>query len=194
MCVSTILRLKSTLPSPDGTARFVLLLNSRCHSRPPTCWETAKCPQSVPVVSSLFLLSGDPRVLTPPIWTLQPSAGSARWWPWCIYVCARVPLCWCEALNPSFIVVHLPALQHSACAALLTLMFVCIPVGFWLQQAHTWTFLWIWGLWGRCECCDHSNWSQESLVRTSIATQPLAGQDFYHNENRIRLVPKLLYC
>lgn len=157
-------------PAFPWWSRFVLLLNSRCHSRPPTCWETAKCPQRIPVVSSLFPPAGDPHVLTLPIWTLQPSPalhGDGL----------SVLTCVCES--------HYAGVKHEirfyscasarwrrfspqACVVVLTLMLVFIPAGFWLQQAHTWTFLWTWGPWGRYECCDPSNWSRASPVRTSI--------------------------
>lgn len=90
VCVSTVLLLKSTLPSSDGAARFVLLLNSRCHSRPPTWWETAKCPQSVPVVSCLPSACWRPSrphaaYLSAPAVRRLPI--SVWRWPWCVYVC-----------------------------------------------------------------------------------------------------------
>lgn len=40
-------------------------------------------------------------------------------------------------------------------------------VGSWRQQGLIWTSQWTWGLWGRCECFDPSNWSQASPVSTT---------------------------
>lgn len=139
VCVSTILLLKSTLPSPDGAAYFVLLLNSRCHSRPPTCWETAKCPQSIPVVSSLLSACwrpscpDTPYLNTPAIRRLCMVMASAY---------LRV----CESHYPG---VKQEILLFYSCASARWWRFstqpvwLClrsclfIPVGSWLQQAHT---------------------------------------------------------